>query len=183
MSDLVVYTYETEAKALEVLNHVAAQKQENVQKPLIGIEDAAVVTKSADGRVKVRQTLESVAKTSNIISGGFWGLLIGFLFGGPIFGALLGFGFSALFGRKIDLGIDNAFIKKVGDDLQPGNSALFMLINNTPVDTISGALNEFGGTLYHTSLPEEAMEAMNKAMENEDIKSAVEEHNTEEDNK
>ncbi len=178
MSDLIVYTYETEDKAGEALAHVASLKQEHVQKPLIGVEDAAVVFKNAEGNVKIRQTLESAVKGGNIASGGFWGILIGFLFGGPLFGALLGMGLSALFGRNIDIGIDNAFIKKIGDELKPGNSALFLLADG-PVDVISDALNQFGGSLYYTSLSDETAEAFNKAMEDESLKSAADTQYTE----
>lgn len=139
MSKLIVYTYNTENKAAEVLHAVSAMKQENVQRPLIALEDAAVVVKNAKGKVRVRQTLESVAKGSNVTSGGFWGLLIGFLFGGPLLGALLGMGMSALFGRNIDLGIDNDFIKGVGDELAPGDSALFLLVGDTAIETVAEA--------------------------------------------
>jgi len=181
LSDLIVFTYESEERAGEALAHVASLKQENVQKPLVGVEDAAVIYKNPNGNVKVRQTLESMVKGSNIASGGIWGILIGFLFGGPLFGALLGMGISALFGRNIDIGIDYTFIKSVGNDLKPGNSALFLLVTNTPVQTIADALNQFGGTLYHTSLPQEAEQAFNKAMEDENVKAAVEQAHTTQD--
>lgn len=173
MSDLIVYTYNNEDEASKVLQAVVTMKQENVQKPLIAIEDAAVVVKNAKGKVKVKQTLESAVKGSNVISSGFWGMLIGFLFGGPLFGALLGMGFSALFGRKIDLGIDNEFIKNVGDELAPGDSALFLLVNGTPVETVAGTLTQFGGNLYHTSLSKEAAEAFAKVGDHEPIAKAM----------
>ena len=176
MSELIVFTYNQEEKAGEVLKTVASLKQENVQKALIGIEDAAVVVKDASGKVRIRQTLESAVKGSNVVSGGLWGVLIGFLFGGPLFGAVLGMGFSALFGRRIDIGIDNEFIKRIGDDLRPGDSALFLLVNETPVETVANALMEHGGTLYHTSLSEEAAEAFTKASEHDEIKEAVAQH-------
>lgn len=174
MSNLIVYTYNTEAKASEVLTKIAAMKQENIQKPLLAIEDAAVVIKNAKGKVKVRQTLESAVKGGNVASGGFWGILVGFLFGGPLFGALLGMGFSALFGRKIDLGIDNAFIEGISDELAPGDSALFLLIHDTPVETITTALAQFGGNLYHSTLSDEASEVITKAGEHSDIAQAME---------
>lgn len=101
-------------------------------------------------------------------------MLIGFLFGGPLFGALLGMGFSALFGRKIDIGIDNSFIKGISDELAPGDSALFLLINNTPVETITSVLAQFGGNLYHSTLSDEASEAITKAGEHSDIAEAME---------
>ena len=179
MSNLIVFTYNNEDKATEVLQEVAKMKQEHVQKPLVAVEDAAVVVKNAKGKVKVRQTLESAMKGSSVLSGGFWGMLIGFLFGGPLFGALLGMGFSALFGRNIDIGIDNEFIKDVGDELAPGDSALFLLVQGTPVETVADALKGFGGNLYHTSLSEEAAEAFTKALENEALAEAVEAQQTE----
>lgn len=49
MSDLVVFTYEQEDRAGQALMSVASLRQENVQKALIGIDDAAVVVKNAKG--------------------------------------------------------------------------------------------------------------------------------------
>ena len=89
MSELLVYTYNTEDRAAEVLKEIMSMTQEHVKKPLIGIEDAAVVVKNAKGKVKIRQTMESAVKGGRVVSGGFWGMLIGFLFGGPLFGTLL----------------------------------------------------------------------------------------------
>lgn len=174
MSKLIVYTYNTENKAAQVLRAVSGLQQENVRRPLIALDDAAVVVKNAKGKVRVRQTLESVVKGTNVSRGGFWGLLIGFLFGGPLLGALLGMGMSAIFGRNIDLGIDNDFIKGVGDELAPGDSALFLLVGDTPVETVAEALNPFGGNLYHTSLSDEAADALSKASEHQTIADAIE---------
>ncbi len=178
MSDLIVYTYDQEDKATDVLKHVASLKQDNVQKALVGIEDAAVVVKNAKGRVKVHQTLESVVKGSNVARGGLWGVLIDFLFGGPLFGALLGMGISGLLGHNIDIGIDNEFISGISDDLAPGDSALFLLVNNTLTETIAEALKDFDGKLYHTSLSDEAEAALTQASEHAPIKEAIEAENT-----
>ena len=183
MSELLVFTYEQADKAAEVLTKVAAMKQENVHKALIGIEDAAVAVADAQGKVKIRQTLETAVKGSSIVSGGLWGTLVGFLFGGPLLGALFGAGISALLGRKIDVGIDNDFIQKISDELKPGTSALFLLIDDTPVETIASVLTEFGGKLNHTSLSEEAAEAFAQAGEHEQVKQALEGEVFESDNK
>ena len=176
MSDLIVYTYDSEDKAAEVLAEIASLKQENVQKALVSIEDAAVAVKDADGKVKIRQTLESVVKGGRIMSGGFWGLLIGFLFGGPLLGALLGIGINALFGRKLDIGIDNKFIEGLSDELESGHSALFLLTVDTPVEKLSEVFNGHGGQLFHTSLSAEASEMLTKASEHQELKDAVEAH-------
>ena len=102
MSKLIVFTYDDQQKAVTVLQSVAELSKEH----LIEVQDAAVIVKNANGKVKVQQTLEAAIKGSNVASGGFWGLLIGLIFGGPIFMAVLGMGLSALFGRKLDIGID-----------------------------------------------------------------------------
>lgn len=170
MSQLIVFTYENEEKATTVLEKVAELSKEH----LIEVQDAAVIVKDANGKVKVRQTLEAMVKSTNVVSGGFWGLLIGLIFGGPIFMALLGMGLSAIFGRKLDVGIDNTFIKNVGNDLKPGDSALFLLSEAITIDKVAEQLRDYGGTLYHTSLSKEAEETLAKALEHEPLAEAIE---------
>ena len=173
MSDLVVFTYKHDEKAAEVLQHIVALKQENVQKPLIGVEDAAVAVKSDDGRVKIRQTLETAAKGGSVATGGLWGVLIGFLFGGPLIGAMVGAGVSWILGRRIDIGIDNDFIERISSELTPGDSALLLLVKDTPVETLTETLNAQGGRLYHTSLSDEAAAAFTQASESPDVERAL----------
>lgn len=175
MAKLIVFTYDSADKAVTVLQKVADLSKEH----LVEIQDAAVVVKNENGKVRVQQTMEALVKSSNVASGGFWGLLIGLIFGGPLFMALLGMGLSGLFGRKIDLGVDNKFIKQVGNDLQPGDSALFLLTGEIAIDKVADALREYGGTLYHTSLSKDAEENLAKALENDTIAEAVEANSTE----
>ena len=104
-------------------------------------------------------------------------MLIGFLFGGPLFGALLGLGLGALFGTQIDIGVDNDFIRQVGDDMLPGNSALFLLAGDVTVDKLADELKPFGGNIYHTSLSKESEEMFRKALEHQPIADAVREQN------
>lgn len=181
MSELIVFTYPTEDQAAAALGQVVTQKQENVQAPLVDIEDAAVAVKTRGGKVKVRQTLESAAKGSQLASGGLWGLLIGFLFGGPLFGALLGLGVSKLLGRNLDLGIDNEFIDGVSRELQPGNSALFLLVEGTAPEIIAEALGDHRGKLHHTSMSDEAAAALAEASTDSDLAAAAEAEQAEDD--
>jgi uncharacterized membrane protein len=174
MSQLIVFTYDKEDKAMIALQKVADLSKQH----LIDVEDAAVIVKNAKGKVKVQQTLEALVKGSNVASGGFWGLLIGLIFGGPMFLALLGMGLSTLFNRKLDVGIDNQFIKDVGNDLAPGDSALFLLSGELTVDKVADALRDYGGKLYHTSLSKEAEENLAKALEHAPLVEAIETNNT-----
>ena len=91
-----------------------------------------------------------------------------------MFGAVLGLGFSALFGRNIDIGIDNEFIENVGNELSPGDSAIFLLVNNTPVETVADVMRGFGGNLYHTSFSKETAAIFEQAGEHEELSAAVE---------
>lgn len=173
MSELVVFSYKHSDRAGEVLKEIATLKQENVRKPLIGIEDAAVV-KNEDGKVKIRQTLESTMKGTQVASGGLWGLLIGFLLGGPLLGALAGLGIGAILGRRLDIGIDNDFIERLGNELAPGDSALFLLVKDTPIDTLVEELNTRGGRLFSTSLSDEVAAAFTQAANDEQVARALE---------
>ena len=163
MSELVVFTYQHPDRAAEVLKHVASLQREHIRKPVVTIEDAAVAVKGEDGQVRVKQTLEAALKARTVASGSLWGVLVGFLFGGPLVGALVGAGVSWLAGRRIDIGIDNDFMAKVSEDLKPGRSALLLLVRDTPIDTLAEVLNAQGGRLHHTTLSDEAAAAFTQA--------------------
>lgn len=173
MDDLVVFCYETEDEASKALKHVASQKQQNVQQPLVAIGDAAVAVKHQNGKVKIRQTLETATKQSRTIQGGIWGLLIGFLFGGPLLGAVLGVAVSGILGSRIDLGIDNDFIDSVSSELQPGKSVLFLLVNGTHPDTLKMAMGDFQGKLFHTTMQDGATSVLEEACENDELQDAL----------
>lgn len=174
MGKLIVFTYDAEQQAEAVL----AKVHELTKQSLIVVQDAAWVVKDTNGKVRVQQTLENYVKGGNVVSGGFWGLLVGFLFGGPLFGALLGIGLGALFGSQIDVGVDNDFINEVGDNLKPGSSALFLLAEEVTVDKVGEALSEFGGTISHTSLSNESEAIFRKALEHDEIATAIVAHNS-----
>ena len=170
MSTLIAITYDTADKANQAL-----EKLGELQKmQLVTLEDAAVAVKDQKGKVKVTQTLEKMNTGSATIFGGFWGLLIGLLFLAPIFWGLFGALMGALFSKGTDLGIDNKFIKDVGDSLDPGQSALFILVVEATADKVLPEMAKFGGTVYQTSLSYEDEDTLKKALENEDISKAAE---------
>jgi uncharacterized membrane protein len=156
MSDLIVIAYDSPdggAKALQMIDTL--QKQQ-----LITVVDAAVAVKDDKGKVKVKQTLEKQQTGSAAVWGGFWGLV----------GALLG----GLMGRATDIGIDNKFIKEVGDSLEPGNSAIFMLVAEATGDRAAAEFAKLGGTVYQTSLSVEDEEKLKKALEHDNVSAAAE---------
>jgi uncharacterized membrane protein len=146
MSDLVVIVYQTEARAEEM-----RQKLFGLQKEyLIQISDAAIAVMHEDGKVKLNQLLNTTALGA--ASGGFWGLLIGAIFLMPIFGAALGAASGALGGALTDYGVNDAFMKELSASLQPGNAALFVLIQKMTGDKVLEAIKGTGGVVLKTSL-------------------------------
>ena len=76
-------------------------------------------------------------------------------------------------GRATDIGIDNKFIKQVGDSLEPGHSALFMLVVQATEDKVIEDLAELGATVYQTNLSKEDEEKLKKALEHDKVADAA----------
>ena len=105
--------------------------------------------------------------------GFFWGFLIGLIFGGPLFWGLFTALLSRIMGKRTDLGIDNTFIKDVGNSLQIGSSAIFMLVVEATQDKVLPEMAKYGGHVYQTSLSNEDEEKLRKALEHDEIKDAA----------
>jgi uncharacterized membrane protein len=171
MSTLIAITYDTADKAKEVLEEVSQMQKMQ----LITLEDAAVAVKDQKGKVKVTQTLEKMATGSSVTWGFFWGFLIGLIFMAPIFWGLFSALFAGLLGKGRDLGIDNKFIREVGDSLDPGQSALFLLVVEATADKVLPEMAKFGGKVFQTSLSNEDEALLKEALENEQVSAVAEE--------
>jgi uncharacterized membrane protein len=170
MSTLIAITYDKEDTARQAL----AKLGEMQKMQLVSLADAAVAVKNQKGKVKVKQTLEKMNTGSAASWGFFWGFLIGLIFGGPLFWGLFTALIGALFSKGVDLGVDNKFIKEVGDSLDPGQSALFILVVEATADKVLPEMAKLGGTVYQTSLSNEDEATLKKALENKEISAAVE---------
>ena len=73
------------------------------------------------------------------------------------------------------MGIDNQFIKDVGNSLDPGESALFILVVEATTDKVLPELAEFGGEVYQTSLSNEDEQTLKDALNHEQISAAAQE--------
>jgi uncharacterized membrane protein len=162
MSDLIVFAFDTEDGASEMRDAlVKMQKQQ-----IIELEDAAVVVRRQDGKVKVKQAVSLVG--AGALGGSFWGLLIGLLFWAPWLGLAIGAITGAIAGGLTDVGVDDDFIKEVGNTIEPGHSALFLLVRDATPDKVLEGLQGFEPTVLQTSLSEEQEERLREAFHHEE---------------
>src|SRR5215475_11030305 len=158
MATLVVIDYESEVKAEEVRLALLKMQKEY----LIDLEDAVVVVRDQNGRVRLRQLYNLTA--AGALSGGFWGALLGLLFLNPLFGFAIGAAAGAVSGALRDVGIDDNFMKQLGATLKPGTAALCVLIRHMVKDKVVEEIKQFGGTLIQTNLSHENEAKLREAL-------------------
>lgn len=158
MSTLVVIAFDDEYKANEVLIQLLKLQREH----LIDLEDAAVVVRTRDGKVKINQTQDLTLQGA--LSGGFWGLLIGLLFFNPLLGWAAGLVAGAISGKFTDIGIDDNFIKELGQTISPGSSAIFTLVRQATPDKVLEEIAPFGGKVLRTSLSKQDEAKLQEAL-------------------
>jgi len=149
MSTLLVFAFDNETGAKGMIADVQAiQKQQ-----LITISDAATVVRKPDGKVKVKQANNLVG--AGAMGGAFWGMLIGLLFFMPWLGLAIGAVTGALAGKVSDYGISDEFIKEVGSTIEPGHSALFLMVESMTEDKVLPELAKHNAKLLRTNLTAE----------------------------
>lgn len=164
MADLIAVAYDDELKAEEVrLALVKLQKEH-----LIELEDAAVVVKNKDGKVKLKQAVD--LPVAGAVSGSFWGLLIGMLFLSPLLGAVAGAAGGAIGGALNDIGVDDNFMKELGATLQPGTSALFVLVRKVTPDKVLDEVAPYGGKVLKTSLSKDQESELQAVLDSHGVK-------------
>jgi uncharacterized membrane protein len=159
--EMVVLAFQDEYKADEVLSTL---KQLDVE-AIVDLKSAAVVVREVDGRVRIRETRDFDAK-QGAIGGAVAGGLLGLLAGGLLRGAILGAAGGALAGKGIDLGLDDEYLKSIGESLGSGTSALVALVAFERVDTAMAELDKFeGGTILRHTLSDEIYQQLSAAVE------------------
>jgi uncharacterized membrane protein len=167
MAELVVVGFDNPTDADRVLTELTRLQKEY----LIDLEDAVVAIRGQDGAVRIKQSVNLVklGATSGGLSGAMWGSLIGLLFLNPLagfaIGGAVGAGSGALSGNMIDYGINDDFIKSIGDTLKPETSALFLLIRKSQPEKVLAELSGFKGRVIRSSLSPEQEAKLQAALE------------------
>lgn len=157
MSDLIAIAYPD----VETARKVAGRLGEAAKGKLLDIDDLVIIERRADGKIKLHQpSLAGVGA----LGGAAWGGLIGLLFLVPVFGMAVGAATGAVAGAMSDAGVDDKFMKQLGEELQPGTAALVGLVRNVNKDKLLEDV-QVPGTLIHSSLSEDADAQLREALE------------------
>ncbi|MDP3261550.1 MAG: DUF1269 domain-containing protein [Tabrizicola sp.] len=161
MSDLIIVAFPDEATAFAAGKALVALQKEH----LIEMEDVVVVTRDDTGKVSLHQSVNLT--TGGAIGGGIWGTLIGLLFLNPIVGAAVGAGAGALAGKFSDIGIDDQFLRDIGQSLDKGGAAVGLLIRKLTTEKVLERLEPYRekGRVLHTSLSNEAEARLKEFLE------------------
>jgi uncharacterized membrane protein len=156
VSNLIAIAYADKATA----EQVAANLDEARKGHLIDLEDLVLVERRADGKIKLHQP--SMTATG-ALGGAAWGGLIGMLFLVPFFGMAIGAATGAAAGAMSDAGVDDNFMKELGEQLQPGAVALVALVRNVNVAKLLEDV-KIPGKIIHSSLDEATETALSEAL-------------------
>jgi uncharacterized membrane protein len=160
MSDLVVLGFPSKERAEQVMDVAGSLNRQE----LLDLEDAALVWRTPDGKIKVEQSVNPVA--AGAATGALWGTLLGLLFLMPLFGMAVGAATGAASGKLADIGIDDRFIKETAATLTPGSAAIFALVRRSTPDRVRAALAPYEPTVLRTSLTKEREDELVAALQN-----------------
>jgi len=172
MRDLVVVGFQGTHRAAHVLSQVLDLNAEWAAD--LHVKDAVAVYRTADGRLRVDQSVQPTTKDGAAF-GGAMGVLIGSLLALPFTagasvaiaanamgaGALTFGAAGAVVGgeRAADengrYGLSDDLVRQVSGMVQPGQSALFLVADTEKPAEVLEHFRGFGGTVLRTTLPPE----------------------------
>lgn len=136
---LVVLTFAEEHLAFSLRDLLSELEEDGV----LEIGDAVVATRNKKGKVRLHQSIPLVGGRAAL--GALSGLMMGMLILTPLFGVVAGSALGVTSGLLGDAGIDDTFMKTLGETLVPGTSALFVIVRKTKPDELLERLKPFAG--------------------------------------
>lgn len=151
-ADLWAFAFDGPLRAQEAM--LAALRM--VGRQHMTLDDAAIVAK-VGGRVRISQT-KDVSTGQGAISGTWLGTLAGLFVGQPLIGAAIGAAVGGLFAKLRDIGIDDDQMKEMGESLDEGEGALFLLVRDCHEVRALHEVSRFPGRLLATTAAAEVAE-------------------------
>jgi uncharacterized membrane protein len=150
--EILAITLDKPSRASELLLALANLATEGKLK----MHDAVIVAKDDGGRTRIIETVD-VTPAKGALSGTWWGMLAGLLIGGPVFlgAAVGGAAAGALYGKLVDKGLPDQWVKDMAAWIDPGTSALLLLVDSGLDPSVLEELKRFEGIgrVAGTTLP------------------------------
>lgn len=131
------------------------------------LKDAVVVTKSLDGEITVRETIDPEPKRS-ALAGALWTGLIGLLVGGPagwLVGAAVGAGGGAVAAKVVDLGIPDEWVTWFRQAAEPGRATVALLVTDLDQNALVAEAGRFSGAhLIYANLDDRTIDRIRDAL-------------------
>jgi uncharacterized membrane protein len=180
MSNLIVVGFKKDMfRASQVLNQLNELDADWV----IELHDAVTVYRDYSGKLRVDQTY--ITTGEGAAWGGLWGSLIGLTLAIPFTagasaavaagalaaGALGGGALGAASGAldvgwwRDTVGISEDFVREVGAMVQPGDSAIFVLIRRADPAYVADQFRGYGGTVLRSTLTKEQTERVQAVLD------------------
>jgi len=158
MSTLVAVAYPDLGTAEQVRGELVQATKERI----LSLEDAVLVEHRPDGKIKLHQAMSTSG--AGAAGGALWGGLIGLIFLAPLFGMAVGAASGALAGKATDAGVNDRFMKDLGEALSPGGAALIALGRTDARDKLIERVRPYGGEIIQTSLSKDEEDQLRAAM-------------------
>jgi uncharacterized membrane protein len=127
------------------------------------LDDAVIAIKVAPDKIRLVQT-KDVSAPQAAVSGSWWGLMAGLFVGGPLVGLALGAAVGGIWGKMRDIGIDDDEMRRVGESLEVGEAALFVLVTDGHPSHIMWEATRFEGRLLVSTLSEDLNERLRESL-------------------
>ena len=150
---LFIATFDNEFQAKQALKDFQGMDKEGS----INLIDAAVIVRGADGKVKFEETADPSGKKwakRGAIAGGVVGLIF------PpslIASAVVGGGAGGIWGKIRDKGFKDEDLKAVGEEMEPGTSAIIAVAEDRVIERLEKGLEGYDRIARHAISAEAAL--------------------------
>ena len=162
--ELVAKVYDDRDEAAEELEFVTELHRART----VNVINSAMLVRDEGGATTLRETGDPDARQGRLfgaITGGLLGLAGGPV--GAVVGALAGAGTGGLAAKWVDMGFSDEFLTGLQERLEPGTSALILLVEHGSAVKLSQSLAEDKGVLFQQTLTDEIVKELLETSEEE----------------
>jgi uncharacterized membrane protein len=140
---IIGISFDDQFRAQEFLSAVSRLHSHNS----IRLVDAVVVTKGADGRTRVKETVD-LQPGRAALSGAVWTGLLGLIIGGPVgwvAGLGMGAGAGMIAAKVVDVGVPDEWVQWFRDAVEPDTFTVVVLADAVNTDELVEETRRFEG--------------------------------------